>query len=87
VDFDSYDHFYFFNAFYENLSQDNTIDDSIDYTEDLYNYYTRCLNKKLADKPPGTRIVTYHSLEDEVPLSYRAVESHYDNRLKFWIKD
>jgi SAM-dependent methyltransferase len=87
VNFDEYDHFYFFNSFYENLSGEYVIDDNIELSGELYNYYTHCLYKKLSEMPPGTRVVTYHSLEDELPLSYRTVGSKFNNRLKFWIKD
>lgn len=87
LDFNEYDNFYFFNSFYENLSTDDKIDDSIDYTEGLYNYYSNCLYKKLADLPPGTRIVTYHSLEDEIPFSYHAIATRFNNRLKCWVKE
>lgn len=87
IDFSGYDHFYFFNSFYENLSEEQRIDDSIEFSDELYNYYTRCLHKKLADMPPGTRVVTFHSFEDEIPFSYRAVDSKLNNRLKCWVKD
>lgn len=87
VDFSEYDHFYFFNSFYENLSDEHTIDDTIEFSGELYNYYTCCLHKKLADMPTGTRIVTFHSLDDEMPISYHVVESKFNNRLKCWIKD
>lgn len=86
IDFSKYDHFYFFNSFYENLFEEQRIDDSIEFSGELYHYYTRCLHKKLADMPAGTRLVTYHSLEDEIPFSYRAVASKFNNRLKCWIK-
>jgi SAM-dependent methyltransferase len=86
IDFNAYNHFYFFNSFYENLFEEQRIDDAIEFSGELYHYYTRCLHKKLADKPPGTRVVTYHSLEDEMPFSYRHVASKFNNRLKFWIK-
>jgi SAM-dependent methyltransferase len=86
IDFNEYHHFYFYNSFYENLSEENRIDDSIEFTDDLYNYYTRCLHKKLADMPRGTRVVTYHSLEDEIPFTYHTVESKFNNRLRFWEK-
>ena len=86
LDFHEYDHFYFFNSFYENLSGGYKIDDSIDYTEELYNYYSRCLYNKLDEMPSGTRIVSFHSLEDEIPFSYRVVDSRFGNQLKYWIK-
>ncbi len=86
IDFSLYDHFYFYNSFYENLSGTDKIDDSIDYSAELYNYYTRYLFKQLDKKPAGTRLVTYHSLEDEVPAGYHIVNSSRHETLKFWIK-
>jgi SAM-dependent methyltransferase len=86
LDFRNYDHFYFYNAFYENLSGTDRIDESIDYSGELYNYYNRYLYKQLELKPAGTRLAAFHSLEDEVPQSYHVVGSEFDNLLKFWIK-
>ncbi|MFZ1370457.1 MAG: class I SAM-dependent methyltransferase [Ferruginibacter sp.] len=86
LDFRNYDHFYFFNAFYENLAGTSKIDDSIDYSGELFNYYNRYLYKQLEQKPAGTRLATYHSMEDEVPRGYHIVGSEMDNLLKFWIK-
>lgn len=86
LDFRNYDHFYFYNSFYENLAGTDKIDDSIDYSGELYNYYNRYLYKQLAQKPSGTRLVTFHSLEDEVPESYHVVQTEMDNLLKCWIK-
>ncbi|MDB5279112.1 methyltransferase domain-containing protein [Ferruginibacter paludis] len=87
LDFRNYDHFYFFNSFYENLIGTNKIDDTIEYSRELYNYYNRYLFTQLEQKPAGTKLVTYHSLEDEVPEGYRLANSEADNLLKYWIKD
>lgn len=81
-----YDHFYFFNSFYENLFGVRKIDDSIAHSSELYNYYTHYLYKALDQKPPGTRLVTYYSLEDEIPEDYCLVLSQLENTLKFWVK-
>jgi SAM-dependent methyltransferase len=86
LDFKNYDHFYFYNSFYENLIGTDKIDDSIDYSSELFNYYNRYLYRQLAEKPGGTRLATFHSLEDEIPNSYHEVGSEFDNLLKFWIK-
>lgn len=86
LNFRNYDHFYFYNSFYENLIGTDKIDDSIDYSGELYNYYNRYLYRQLAEMPGGTRLATFHSLEDEVPKSYHEVGSEFDNLLKFWIK-
>lgn len=86
LDFRNYDHFYFYNSFYENLAGTDKIDDSIDYSGELYNYYNHYLFKQLEQKPPGTRLATFHSLEDEIPQSYHEAGSGFDDLLKFWVK-
>ncbi len=86
LDFRQYDHFYFYNSFYENLSGTSKIDNSIDYSAELYYYYNRYLYKQLEQKPAGTRLATYHSLEDEIPPCYHVVKTEMNDLLKFWIK-
>lgn len=86
LDFTNYDHFYFYNSFYENLACTNKIDDSIEYSGELYHYYNRYLYKQLEKLPAGTRLATFHSLEDEIPACYHLVGEEMDHLLKFWIK-
>ncbi|MGE5107104.1 MAG: class I SAM-dependent methyltransferase [Sphingobacteriales bacterium] len=86
LNFKHYDHFYFYNSFYENLAGTEKIDDSIDYSCELFNYYNHYLYKQLEQKPAGTRLATFHSLEDEVPGDFHIVGTEFDNLLKFWIK-
>lgn len=86
LDFKQYDHFYFFNSFYENLDFTGKIDKNIEYSKELYHYYAHHLLKQLDQKPAGTRLVTFHSLEDEIPEGYLEVGAEMDNHLKFWIK-
>lgn len=86
VDLKNYDHFYFYNSFYENFPGTNKIDNSIDYSRELYNYYNRYLYKQLERMPGGTRVASYHSLEDEMPPGYHVVGVEMDSLLKFWIK-
>ena len=81
-----YDHFYFFNSFYENLVWTDKIDDSIDYSGELYNYYNRYLRKQLEQMPAGTKLATFHGMEDEIPASFQQVASEMDDHLKFWIR-
>ncbi len=87
LDFKAYDHFYFYNSFYENLVATDKIDDSIAYSTELYNYYNRCLYKKLEEMPARTRLVTFHSLEEEIPPGYHLVEARAESMFKFWIKE
>jgi len=86
LDLKNYDHFYFYNAFYENLSGNDTIDQTVDYSGQLYNYYNRFVYRQLDKKPAGTRLATYHSMEHEVPRDFHVVGSAEGNILKFWIK-
>ncbi|MDF2191291.1 methyltransferase domain-containing protein [Paraflavitalea sp. CAU 1676] len=86
LDFSQYDHFYFYNAFYEHLTDTDKIDNNITFSTALYNYYNRYLYKKLDAMPAGTRLATFHTLEDRVPPGYYLAESHVGTLLKFWIK-
>ncbi|MEI3797475.1 MULTISPECIES: methyltransferase [unclassified Chitinophaga] len=86
VNLADYDHFYFYNAFFENLDTRNRIDQQIDYSTSLYQYYSRYLYRELDNKPAGTRLVTFHSLEDEVPPGYRLIDASEDFLLKMWMK-
>lgn len=86
LDFAKFDHFYFYNSFYENITGIEKIDNKIEHSLSLFNYYNWYLYKQLEQKPAGTRIATYHSLEDEIPRSYYVVKTHFDGQLKFWIK-
>ncbi len=86
VNFKEFDHFYFYNSFYENLDPDNRIDDTIETSFSLYTYYTQYLFSALNEKPSGTRLVTFHSTEDEIPPGYCLVDVSYDTLLKMWIK-
>lgn len=81
-----YDHFYFYNAFFENLDGTEKIDNEIDYSSELYNYYSIYLYNQLDKMPIGTRVATYCSWGDEIPPCYQVAETHFDNLLKFWIK-
>jgi hypothetical protein len=84
---DKFDHFYFYNSFYENLAETSKIDDSIAYSGELYNYYNAYLYKQLELVRPGTRLATYHAIGIEVPACFHVVGSEQDNLLQFWIKE
>lgn len=86
LNFKEFDHFYFYNAFYENIDQDNRIDDNIETSYSLYAYYTHYLFMTLEGMAPGTRLVTYQCFEYDVPPCYRLVKSAFNNLLQMWIK-
>jgi tRNA1(Val) A37 N6-methylase TrmN6 len=86
LDFKQFDHFYFYNSFYENLADTDKIDDSITCTPHLYDYYNRCLYRKLNELSTGTRVATFHTIENKMPGAYHMIEDHAGGLLKFWIK-
>lgn len=86
LDFSQYNHFYFFNSFYENLDDYGRIDETVSFSEGLYEYYARHLYNGLKSMPAGTKIASYHTLWHEIPSEYRMVESLEGGALNFWIK-
>ncbi len=86
IEMGDYDNFYFYNSFFENIDQEGRIDDQLEYSVSLYIYYSRYLFRALNARPPGTRLVTFHSLEEEVPPDYKLVDASPDMLLKMWIK-
>ncbi len=86
LDFNQFDHFYFYNSFYENIDPENSIDDTIATSFSLYSYYTQYLYKKLAEKSSGTRLITFHCFDDVIPLDYCLVNTSCDTLLRMWIK-
>lgn len=86
VDLSSYDNFYFYNSFFENLDDNDRIDEEVAYSTNLYIQYCRHFYRALERKPAGTRLVTFHSLQDEVPPAFQVVYVSDDLQLKMWIK-
>lgn len=86
IDFSNFDHFYFYNSFYENFSFTTKIDNNVNHSSELYHSYAFSLRKLLAKKPAGTRLATFHSLEDEIPDDFLVAGTDEENTLKFWIK-
>lgn len=86
TDLSAYDHFYFFNSFFENLDDAFRIDESLTYSRELYAQYNRYVFRQLEKKPAGTRLATFHSTENEIPGSYHEVAVSADELLKFWVK-
>lgn len=86
IDFSDFQHFYFYNAFYENLIDNDSIDQTIVQTPELFNLYNRKLYKLFKKLPSGTRIASFHSSDNEMPNDYEVVGVGSNEDLKFWIK-
>ena len=86
LDFTQFDHFYFYNSFQENIEGTEKIDYKIQHSLSLYNYYNSYLFNQLEKMPVGTRVVTYHTWDDQMPSGYHIVNSEFDKLLKFWMR-
>jgi len=86
INFAEFDHFYFYNAFYENIDQENAIDDTLEVSASLFEYYSAYLYHILKNRPPGTRIVTYQSYDEVIPSGYHLEDMSFNNLLRLWIK-
>ncbi|CAL1517141.1 methyltransferase domain-containing protein [Chitinophaga sp. MM2321] len=86
LDLKDYDHFYFFNSFYEHLPGSFRIDDKLDFSTQLFNHYNGYMCQQLEKMPAGTRLATYHCPEEDAPAGYHVVGAHMDDLLKFWVK-
>lgn len=86
IDFADYDHFYFYNSFYENIDGTQKIDYTVPYSEKLYDYYNLYVYKQLKKMPAGTKVASFHSFGNEIPPGYEVVHTSFDNYLQFWVK-
>lgn len=86
LDFNEFDSFYFFNSFYENLPGKDKIDMLLPFSQKIYQEYSFCLFEKLSRLRPGSRLVTYHSIEGQVPPCFRLQEHQSTSLLKCWVK-
>ena len=87
VDFEDYDHFYFYNAFYENVANAEKIDDNVAYSIERYNYYNYYLFKQLQKMPSGTRVATYYGIDEVMPPGYHVGGSDLGDLLKYWVRE
>ncbi|WP_158288476.1 class I SAM-dependent methyltransferase [Mucilaginibacter psychrotolerans] len=86
LNYDEYDHFYFYNSFYENIEPGSRIDHAVHTSFELYNTYTFHIREMLDSKPAGTKLVTYYAPDKQVPEGYKLIDNSYSRHLKMWIK-
>jgi len=87
LDFSQYDHFYFYNSFYENIAPMGKIDEKIPYSVERYNHYQYFMYRQLAKKPSGTRVATYYGRDDQMPRGYHVGGGELNDLLKYWVKE
>lgn len=86
ISFSDYEAFYFFNSFYENIDITCSIDNKIHTDRDLYYIYSNYVKEQLNKTPVGTRLVTYWSKWDEIPISFDLEGTDCNGLLNFWKK-
>lgn len=86
IAFDAFDAFYFFNPFYENVEQTLIIDDTVQRKEGLFLAYSDYVYQQLDQSKIGTRLVTYHSIWDDVPNGFQLEYRSLNGDLSFWTK-
>lgn len=86
IKFKDFNAFYLFNPFFENLSPESALDQTVFLDDELYLEYSAYVHKQLEQMPVGTRVVTYHSSGPEIPSTYQLIDSLFKTYLKFWIK-
>lgn len=89
LDWGTFDAFYFFNPFVENLlGCRERIDSTVELSSERYAHDITLTNKRLVKARQGTRVVTYHGPRAGLPWSYELAdfESCGTDALELWIK-
>ena len=86
VDFSNYDAFYLYNPFYENLLSAHRLNNEVALSGLLYGYYLRYTEHQLDKTKAGTRLVTYHGNNFEIPDSFEKIRESEDGKLKLWTR-
>lgn len=86
IDFSNYDGFYIFNPFYENLEKTKRLNDEVKLKAELYQVFLKYTDDQLDKAKVGTKLVTYHGNNFEVPNSYVKINDAFNGDLKLWVK-
>jgi SAM-dependent methyltransferase len=86
LNFSSWDAFYIFNPFDENFFTSHRMDNAVLLSPELFKRYTAHVAYQLAQRPLGTRVVTYMGYADEIPNCYTCEQTAFSDDLKLWVK-
>jgi hypothetical protein len=84
--FSNFEAFYMYNPFHENMVPFLRMDDTVLLSKDFYGIYIQHTHAQLSLAKSGTRLVTYHGNNFEVPGSYEKVNEFFGGNLNYWIK-
>lgn len=86
LDFSRFSGIYFFNSFQEQMDETCVLDETSRVSLEAYQLYHEQLRLKLEECKPGTRLVTYYTMKNKIPSSYRFIDANETGLLKFYIK-
>jgi predicted RNA methylase len=86
IDFKDFNHFYYFNPFNEQITETGWIDKKLEFSDYQFKEYERYVFNQLELMPGGTKIVTYHSANFNVPPSYQLANLMFNGTLELWVK-
>lgn len=86
IDFRQFDAFYMYNPFFENLVPSLRLNNEVELCMSMYTYYFKHTEEKLHHTKSGTRLVTYHGNNFEIPDSFIKIKETESGLLKLWIK-
>jgi len=88
IDWGEFDHFYFYNPFYEQIVESARIDENVEFATEHYDAYVTWVKMQLAKARTGTKVVTFHGMGGEMPPSYELIcrETNADGYLELWEK-
>lgn len=87
IDFLHFNAFYMYNPFFENLVPSLRLNNEVELTMPMYTYYFKHTEEKLNKTKSGTRLVTYHGNNFEIPDSFTKIKETENGLLKLWIKE
>ncbi len=83
-DFSTYDGLFFYNAFCEHISTNESIDRQLKNCDATYEFYQDILFKKLSSTAKNTRFVTLNSENLFLPDSFELIATN--KKMELWIK-
>ncbi len=86
IDFTDFDAFYLYNPFYENIVYKKRMNNEVPLADSFYRNYLDYTVQQLENCKKGSRIVTFHGDNLEVPGSFEIKKISKNGLLKLWIK-
>ena len=86
VNFKTFNAFYLFNPFLEQIDNTARMDDDYETSPLLYSIYENHVRQELQKMPAGTIVITYYVNPQQMPFNYEISQTSFDGFLKIWTK-